>query len=117
MAMLNKHSPEVNRMLCSFEGDAPLLQAAPFILADRDRDRDEYALLGSLALPFRWLLSLLHCINSRSGFGSLPLAFHKRILTVWLSWQRVPVSLLRAVAAEWFLCLLPLPSATSSFFM
>lgn len=52
MAMLNKHSPEVNRMLCSFEGDAPLLQAAPFILADRDRDRDEYALLGSLALPF-----------------------------------------------------------------
>lgn len=39
-------------MLCSFEGDAPLLQAAPFILADRDRDRDEYALLGSLALPF-----------------------------------------------------------------
>lgn len=53
MAMLNKHSPEVNRMLCSFEDNAPLPQAAPFILAVlADRDRDGYALLGSLALPF-----------------------------------------------------------------
>lgn len=63
--------------------------------------------LEALRSLFLWLVSLLHCISSRSGFGFLPLIFHKKILTVRLSWQRVPVSLLRAVAAERFLCLLP----------